>query len=102
MKSHGRIVACAVAGAAALAGLTVTASGASATSAVTTAPAIASPALSPAAIPAESACPHTSSHPTLYYTDTDTGAAVTYLSHVRASATHAECEVGHAGVRIQH
>ena len=63
MRLRGRIAACAVAGAAAFAGLTTTALAASAAPA-TTAPAITSTALAAAA---ESPCPYSGSHPTLYF-----------------------------------
>ncbi|MFH9144233.1 peptidoglycan-binding protein [Streptomyces albus] len=88
MRLRGKIAACAVAGAAALAGLTVTASGASATSTATTAPAIASAALAPAAVPDETPCPYSGAHPTLWYTDT--GSAV----------RHAQCLINLYGYGV--
>ncbi|MFF9558475.1 peptidoglycan-binding protein [Streptomyces albus] len=86
MRLRGKIAACAVAGAAALAGLTVTASGASATSTATTASAIAS-ALAPAVVPDKTPCPYSGGHPTLWYTDT--GSAV----------RHAQCLINLYGYR---
>ncbi|KOV30539.1 hypothetical protein ADK60_16550 [Streptomyces sp. XY431] len=87
MKLHGRIAACAIAGAAALAGFTATAPGASATSA-TTAPTVVAPRLASVAVLAESACPYSGAHPNLYYTDT--GPAV----------THAQCLINIYGYGI--
>ncbi|WP_439676783.1 peptidoglycan-binding domain-containing protein [Embleya sp. MST-111070] len=74
-------------GVAALAGVTVTASSASATSAAT-APGISSPALASVAVLAESPCPYSSGHPNLYYTDT--GSAV----------RHAQCLINLYGYGI--
>ncbi|MGW7365714.1 peptidoglycan-binding domain-containing protein [Streptomyces sp. NPDC054841] len=88
MKLHGKIAACAVAGAAAFAGLTGTASGAPATPTATTAPAIVSPALAAAGIFGDSPCPYSGAHPSLYYTDT--GSAV----------RHAQCLINIYGYGI--
>ncbi|MFJ1701277.1 peptidoglycan-binding protein [Streptomyces sp. NPDC088252] len=82
MRLHGKIAAYAVAGATALAGLTFTASGASATPTATTAPAIASTAA------AETPCPYSGGHPNLYYTDT--GSAV----------RHAQCLINLYGYGV--